>query len=74
MLKVTVLNINEGMNEQLKEKCPDLKQYLQYVDRSESITWSCRLKILLDNNQIDDLKRAAEDEEYLVSLCEEYSI
>ena len=32
-LKVTVLNINEGMNEQLKEKCPDLKEYMQYVDR-----------------------------------------
>ena len=31
--KVTVLNINEGMNEQLKEKCPDLKQYMQYVDK-----------------------------------------
>lgn len=32
-LKVTVLNINEGMNEQLKERCPDLKEYMQYVDR-----------------------------------------
>ena len=32
-LKVTVLNINEGMNEQLKEKCLDLKEYMQYVDR-----------------------------------------
>lgn len=32
-LKVTVLNINKGMNEQLKEKCPDLKQYMQYVDK-----------------------------------------
>ncbi len=32
-LKVTVLNINEGMNEQLKEKCPDLKEYMQYVNR-----------------------------------------
>ena len=32
-LKVTVLNINEGMNEWLKEKCPELKEYMQYVDR-----------------------------------------
>lgn len=32
-LKVTVLNINEGMNERLKEKCPALKEYMQYVDR-----------------------------------------
>ncbi len=32
-LKVTVLNINEGMNERLKEKCPELKEYMQYVNR-----------------------------------------
>ena len=32
-LKVTVLNINEGMNERLKVKCPELKEYMQYVDR-----------------------------------------
>ncbi len=32
-LKVAVLNINEGMNEELKRKCPDLKQYMQYVDK-----------------------------------------
>ena len=32
-LKVTVLNINEGMNGELKEKCPALEQYMQYVDR-----------------------------------------
>lgn len=32
-LKVKVLNINQGMNEELKEKCPALKQYMQYVDK-----------------------------------------
>ncbi|MCM1128253.1 MAG: hypothetical protein NC429_17520 [Lachnospiraceae bacterium] len=32
-LKVTVLNINEGMNGELKEKCPALGEYMQYVDR-----------------------------------------
>ena len=32
-LKVRVLNINPGMNEELKEKCPELKQYMQYVDK-----------------------------------------
>ena len=149
-LKVTVLNINEGMNEQLKEKCPDLKQYMQYVDRvrkynremplkdavvkavdecikenvlrdflmkqkgevikvsiyefdeeremrliradereigreegveegikigkAETMRRMRAVKILLDDNRIDDLKRAVEDEAYLVALCEEYSI
>lgn len=32
-LKVTVLNINAGMNERIKEKCPALKEYMQYVDK-----------------------------------------
>lgn len=31
-LKVTLLNINPGMNEALKEKCPDLKEYMLYVE------------------------------------------
>ena len=30
-LKVTVLNINEGMNEELKSRCPVLKEYMDYV-------------------------------------------
>ena len=32
-LKVTILNINPSMNEELKEKCPILKQYTQYVEQ-----------------------------------------
>ena len=32
-LKVTVLNINLGMNEELKEKCPSLKEYMIYVEK-----------------------------------------
>lgn len=32
-LKVTVLNINPGMNEGLKEKCPSLKEYMIYVEK-----------------------------------------
>lgn len=32
-LKVTVLNINSGMNEALKEKCPSLKEYMVYVEK-----------------------------------------
>ena len=135
------------MNEQLKEKCPDLKEYMQYVNkvrrysvgmplhdavvkaidecirenilrdflmdqkaevikvsiyefdeeremrliredereigreegieigRADSLRRIMTLnKILLDNNRIDDLRRATEDETYLSALCEEYSI
>lgn len=32
-LRVQVLNINEGFNEELKEACLTLKEYMQYVDR-----------------------------------------
>ena len=32
-LKVRVLNINPGMNEELKKKCPVLKEYMTYVER-----------------------------------------
>ena len=138
-LKVTVLNINEGMNEQLKERCPELKQYMQYVDKVRKYNKSMSLKravlkavdeciredilreflmeqkaevvkmsiyeydeereirlirederaigiekgrqsiltlskILLNAGRIDDLKRVADDEEYLEELCREYNI
>ena len=32
-LKVTILNINPGKNEDLKNKCPVLKEYTQYVEK-----------------------------------------
>lgn len=32
-LRVQVLNINEGFNEELKEACLTLREYMQYVDR-----------------------------------------
>lgn len=32
-LRVQVLNINEGFNEELKKACLTLKEYMQYVDR-----------------------------------------
>ena len=32
-LRVQVLNINEGFNEELKEACLTLKEYMQYVDK-----------------------------------------
>ena len=31
-LKVQILNINPGMNEELKERCPALKEYVIYVE------------------------------------------
>ena len=38
-LKVTILNINPGKNEELKNKCPVLKEYTQYVEKvRENIT------------------------------------
>lgn len=43
-LKVTVLNINDGMNEQLKRKCPELKQYMQYVDKVRNYNKELELK------------------------------
>lgn len=32
-LKVQIFNINPGMNEELKEKCPVLEEYMLYVER-----------------------------------------
>lgn len=43
-LKVTVLNINPGMNERLKEKCQDLKQYMIYIERVRKYARSMSLK------------------------------
>lgn len=43
-LKVTVLNINDGMNERIKEKCPDLKEYMQYVDKVRAYNKEMSLK------------------------------
>lgn len=42
-LKVTVLNINPGMNEALKEKCPSLKEYMIYVEKVRSYAGSLSL-------------------------------
>ena len=32
-LTVTILNINSGMNEELKSRCPVLKEYMLYVEK-----------------------------------------
>lgn len=44
-LRVTILNINDGMNEGLKEKYPALKQYMQYVNRVRKYSKEMDLKI-----------------------------
>ena len=43
-LKVKVLNINSGMNEELKEMCPELKQYMQYIDKVRKYSLQMALK------------------------------
>lgn len=44
------------------------------IGKVENMRQKKAFKILLDDNRIDDLKRAVEDETYLAALCEEYSI
>lgn len=43
-LKIRVLNINPGMNEELKERCPELKQYMQYIDKVRRYSKEMELK------------------------------
>lgn len=43
-LKVLVLNINPGMNEELKNKCPTLKEYVIYVEKVRSYAKSLPLE------------------------------
>lgn len=38
------MNINSGMNEELKERCPELKQYMQYIDRVRNYSKEMKLK------------------------------
>jgi len=37
-LKVQIININSGMNEELKEKCPALREYMIYVEKVRNYT------------------------------------
>lgn len=43
-LKVQILNINPGRNEDLKEKCPALKEYVTYVEKVRSYAKSLSLE------------------------------
>lgn len=52
-LKVTVLNINSGMNEHIKEKCPSLKDYIIYVEKIRKYADGMELK--------DAVERAVEE-------------
>ena len=52
-LKVQILNINPGMNEELKEKCPALKEYVIYVERIRSYVKTLPLEEAVEK-AIDD--------------------
>lgn len=52
-LKVTVLNINPGMNQALKEKCPSLKEYMIYVEKVRDYAGTMPL--------VDAVERAVEE-------------
>lgn len=43
-LKVQILNINPGMNEELKAKCPTLKEYVIYVEKVRTYAKSMPLE------------------------------
>lgn len=47
-LVVTVLNINAGMNEALKEKCPVLGEYMYYVDKVRNYAKEMELKTAVE--------------------------
>ena len=44
-LKVLLLNINEGHNEELKECCQTLKEYMQFVDRARKYAYEEKMKL-----------------------------
>ena len=46
-LKVVMLNINDGNNEELKESCKILKEYMQYVNRVRKYVY--QNKMILDD-------------------------
>lgn len=43
-LKVQIININPGMNEELKAKCPALREYVIYVEKVRSYAKEMPLK------------------------------
>lgn len=47
-LKVTVLNINAGMNKCVKEKCPVLGDYIKYVDKVRSYAKKMELELAVE--------------------------
>ena len=56
-LKVTVLNINPGMNNRLKEKCPALEQYMLYVEQVREYAKHMELRDAVEK-AVDDCIRA----------------
>ena len=44
-LQVLMLNINDGNNEELKESCQVLKEYMQYVDRVRANIYQRKMEL-----------------------------
>lgn len=69
-LKVQILNINPGMNEELKEKCPALREYVVFVEKVRNYAKEMRfeeaveqaIEECIQNNVLRDflLKQRAE--------------
>ena len=47
-LRVQVLNINPGMNEELKEKCSILKEYMSYVEKVREYAKNMEFKMAVE--------------------------
>lgn len=64
-LKVLMLNINDGNNEELKESCQVLKEYMQYVNR-------VRKYVYQEKTELDDAVELAVTECIKEGILEEF--
>ena len=55
-LRVQILNINPGMNEDLKEKCPALREYVIYVEKVRSYAKTLPLEEAVEQAVEDCIK------------------
>ena len=56
-LRVTILNINPGMNEKLKQRCPILGEYVTYVETVRSYAKKQTLKDAVEHAVEDCIKK-----------------
>lgn len=64
-LKVTVLNMNPGMNRRLKEKCPALNQYMLYVEQVRAYAKHMELRAAVEK-AVDDCIHAGILKDFLM--------